>query len=887
MVAKEKINKGKHIESRMTTFYKLEFVKWFLVLLLAIITYLIIAELIVYFYNPDISKAIEYAKKVSVNFSSQSFFPKPKERVLFLSSVFIFTTTIFYFYYVLNKLFKIFSVKTIQLLFYPSLIISIALIILISYLGLIASNPFANNIQNAQDFVAKSNMDFYFISTFIYNYFYLYLFILFPIILFNFLYDNKFSQNTLQHINKIKEILIYGFCILIIIIVFLISSFQFPYTYENKYDFNAVYYSIAQVYYGLPMLVDNFTNTYGLYPHFVVPILKLFGLSVLSFSTLMAFLIFLCFLFIFIFLRKIIESKLLILFGFTSILYNYYFYPHIITNFDAGFAGIPIRFILPCSLFLFSLLYLQNRSKLLYFISFIIFPFGILWNPEYGMVSLISLVIFYSFLELENQNLKILFRKIFIHIVFALSGLIITFLTYAVFIKIFYGKFPDLFKLFSTIKVFSLIGFNMLPMPPTFHPWMILALTFIIGLLNSIYHIINKNITSRSAIIFLLTITGIQTFSYYEGRSHNWTLIVIYPMAFLLLTIFADDLLKIIKKHKIFILPFALILFILSFSSFQTIYDYKKITDLVYERENKDQDKDENDRIIENGNFIKNLTIEKERILIFSATHYQGLYHSLSKTTSAINPGFTDLFFKSDYERVLSFLIKNEITKIFFEPEAFRFSDTRIPLILSTLYNITETNGKVLFLTKKKENTSEDFILKQDKNDIFHEQPDKNLSNRLSVSKGEKGKITLGKQFSIEVIFKPFKIHKSLYSNWATILCNAKDNNGLILQQRDTLNSQYIFAIPNQGIICPVIPNKWNYLSFEVNYNTIKAYMNGQLLDIQKINSTYQESDEPLFIGNYENLAGFFFGNIKEIKISKSPIDEKEINLALEKIKKL
>ena len=873
--------------SELTSYYKLEYVKWFFVLLSATLVYLVIAELILNFYHPDISSAIEYAKKVSMNYSPKTFLPKPTERLLFVSAVFVFTISIFLFYYLANKYIRTLKEKPLQAIYYASIITSAGIIILISYLGLMAANPFATDMQNSQDMAAKTNLDFYFISTFIYNNFYLFVFIIFPIILFNFLYKFKLSEKTNLIIDKTKGVFVYGFCILLIIVIFLMSSFHFPYTYENKYDFNAVYYSVVQVYNGLPMLVDNFTNTYGLYPHFVVPILKLFGLSVLSFSTLMAFLIAVCYVFVLLFLRKMVSNKLLILFGFTTILYNYYFYVHTITNFDASFSGLPIRSILPSGLIIFAIAYLKNRPKTLYYMSFFIFSFGILWNPEFGIVTYLSLIAFYSYLELSSQQFKVSVKKIIYHILTGLGILAITLSLYSIIIKIFYGSFPALTYLLSTAKVFSIIGFNMLPMPTTFHPWMLFAITFLIGLLNTIHHIITKNISSRSAIIFLLTIIGIQTFSYYEGRSHNWTLIVVYQQAFLLLTIFADDLLKIIKKQKIFIVPFALIAFILSFSLFQTIYDYKKITELIYENDNKAQNQDENNRIIENGNFIKNLTTEKEKILILTANQYYGLYYGMTKTTAAVNPGFMELFFKTDYERILSFLIKNKSTKIFFEPEAFRFNDSRIPVILSSLYNIAETNGKVLLLSKKRENASETLILKQDKNDIYHEQPENNLSNRLKYSNGEKGKITLGKQFSIEIIFRPKSTPKSVYTNWSTLLTNAKDKTGFVLQQRDTSRTQYVFAIHNEGIVFTVAPDKWNYLSIEVNNNKIKSYENGQLLGIQDVNTPYQESEGNLYIGNYNTLAGFYFGDIKEIKISNSPLDEKEMKSEWEKISSL
>ena len=281
----------------------------------------------------------------------------------------------------------------------------------------------------------------------------------------------------------------------------------------------------------------------------------------------------------------------------------------------------------------------------------------------------------------------------------------------------------------------------------------------------------------RSEVVFLLTILGIGCFSYYQGRSHNANLFVCSPiMAFILLTIYADDMLKIVRKYNIFILPFALILFILSFSFFQTIYDYKKITGLIFEKDDKILNEFENNIILNNIKFIKQNTKVKERILIFSNPAYQGIYFGNTNTLSAINPGLEDLFYKKDYQRILTFLIKNDSTKVFLQPNSvYRWlSDNQVPIILSEFYYVYKTNGNIILLKKKKLiNPSEHNIFNY-KNDLFHKIFDDTLSKRLIYSKSsehsKKSVLSLGKRFSVQVIFKPSDIPNSLFSNWGQYL---------------------------------------------------------------------------------------------------------------------
>jgi hypothetical protein len=95
--------------------------------------------------------------------------------------------------------------------------------------------------------------------------------------------------------------------------VYRIFSFDFPYTWENKYDFNPIYYTIGQVYAGSPMLVDGFTSTYGLYAHFLAPICRIIGLNVSNLTAVMSLLIVLTFALTLVAMLRMVKSKLLIM----------------------------------------------------------------------------------------------------------------------------------------------------------------------------------------------------------------------------------------------------------------------------------------------------------------------------------------------------------------------------------------------------------------------------------------------------------------------------------------------------------------------------------------------------------------------------------------------
>ncbi len=861
--------------------YKQNFVLGSVVIFLSLVFYAVVLLLINQTYHPNIIQSQVLAKKVLLNYSPEACSPEPLESMCFVTAVFTITLSMVLLYWQLKKRKQWIGNIYLGRLYIGSLIFGLIPLIYFTIKGTEGPNPFAGTMLNYMDVVAKTNWEFYFQNTYIYNHFFQFTLLVFPSIVFLFLFPFRIQSNTLHIIKIANTTLIYGFCSIIIFLVFLISAFRFPYTFENKYDFNAVFYSVVQVKNGLPLLVDNFKNTYGLYPHFVVPFINLIGgESIIGFNYIMAFLLSVCFGMLLYVLRKTINNNFLLLFGFASVFFMCYMFARLALPYDCNFAMFPIRWIWPFSLMFFGSVYLKNKIKWLYYLSFFFFSIGFLWSPDFGLLCFATLLIFYIFLEFENKEFVAIFINSLKHIGIAFLTLALTVSLYMLCIKLFYSRFPDFRILFSTINVFSNIGFGMLPLTTHPHPWMVVAFIYIVGLAYSAFHFIERKYTYRSNMVFLITVTGIACFSYYLGRSHNWNLLAVCPFAFILLAIFADEMLSIIKTHKLFYMPFSFVLFILAFSVFQTLYDYKRITDLVYEKNNKKQSFDENQSIMQNARFIKDNTTEKEKILVLTKDYYQGLYFSLSNTASSINPGFGDLFLKEDNERIVNWIKNNQHSKVFFDPENFRTSDVRYYTYLSSLYKVNKSDGiggKLAMLTPRKKDSTSSFILKNDPYSLIHEMFDSDVEKRLSYAMGKKGKISTGDRFSVEIVFKPENIPMVGPTRSQTLLFNINDSSGFALQQNDTARNQYMICIGSRCLLIPINSGKWNYLAFEINRNIILAYSNGQLVGQAAMPTAYLNSAENLYIGNIKNSGGFFFGDIKEVKITHSSLKLEEV----------
>jgi hypothetical protein len=560
---------------------------------------------------------------------------------------------------------------------------------------------------------------------------------------------------------------------------------------------------------------------------------------------------------------------------------------------------VPLRWILPISLFCYSAIYLKHRSKLLYFASFCVFACGILWVPDFGLLTFLSLIAFYIYLEFENVSLVKIAIKVVAHLVVGAGAVIAAFSIYSCCIRCAYGAFPDMSLVFSTLKVFAFVGMGMFPIPKTFHPWMLVALTYLVGLCYSIRHVVNRTISARAASVFLLTVVGVFSFQYYWGRSYNWNLTAVMFPFFVLLTIFADDLLGLTKRNRLLLVPFALLIFVLSFSVFQTIYAHRKIIGLISAARGSEENRFDRNRVITNARFIRSHTREKEKVLIISEDSRQALYYDLSKTVAAVNPCFEELFLKSDYQRLLRYILHNDSTKLFMELAASMpkpsctFCRSVLPGVLSSLYDVSsieESGREIALLTRKKENTGAAYVLKKEPNDILHEVFDRNFSTKLRYAAGDEGGISLGKTFSVEVVFRPAEIPPSPLTVGSTVFSNCNGRDGMVLLQHGSNRTEYMFSFAGYGVPIPVELKKWNYIAIEIAPCRMHIFKNGTILTTLKMDSTeiaYRNTSTPLYLGSAGMREGFFFGDIRELKIKNGELDKNEMAAGWTSIKML
>jgi len=664
---------------------KNDYINLILSISFAIITYLLLAKFISLFYKPDISLVLERARIILGSNLIKECNPEPLEKTLFIAGIIFIPVFIFVYYSIFRRLLNNNEEKLIDNIWIFICLYMVTILPVFIFKVLDAPSLYVPPYSHLQLYILNSVLDRNFSPIY---------FILFFIMFYVFLKINYSSQNNLV---RFITILLDIFCLLLIAYMGTIYVFSI---FTDNIHFEAVFYSVVQLFKGIPLGVDGFTNTYGLYPYFLNIIFKIIGLSVLKCSIVFCILIAFSYLLIWVFLKNTVKNKFLVFLGFTSVVYL----PNLSEQLSSielykrvqpYYQYLPLRYLFPCLLLFLSSLYIKHKNKYFYILCSIICSLSLLWNIDTGIVTAVSWILLNFYSEFEQNNLSTTFKNTLWHITKISAIMIIVFSLFYLYVFIWYGRIVDLSALLQTFSVFSGLGYLMLPMP-LIHPWNILALTYTIGIGISIRALIKKNITPWTKIIFLVTIMGTGMLLYYQGRSHDNTFFGPSFYFFVLLTLFLDKILSFLENNSNILLSYlsVMIALILSLSViFMSINIKKEFSIIETSIKNVRARSPEKDIVEVNCNFIRKHTNPSEKIIIFSGI--SGIYFSKIPNISAFNPDINELFLKSDHVRLEKVIADSDV-KIFLESGG---ALNGIRDILRTL-KVADDNGYMLLLKK-------------------------------------------------------------------------------------------------------------------------------------------------------------------------------------------
>lgn len=609
----------------------------------------LVVFLIYVFYHPDLTEIQNFVSSMTT-FGGTS--PEPVERMQYMAGVVI-TPFILYLLYSLAKPasmnVKPSDVKRLNTVYLISIAISVVLVILVLLQGL-----------NQAKYL-------YIINSIAYLYFFEYTFLYLPFILYTIFYLGMKDTAATASINKALKIFMVAFSVALLFCIVVMNICNRN-NYYGYYDhLNAFLYAVVQTFDGkLPLL--DFNNQYGMYPVLLTPLFKIIGLKIKSFSIVMSLLTGLAFSCAFFFLRKHIKNYWIAFLGFTSTV----FFPYLLiksgVTYDSYFQFWPLRILFPMLLLYLGSLYLLNQKKYMYYILLVTAAVGVFWNPDAGLIAFITLFVVLAYQELCRNTLKTAIIKSLLHIAKGVGMLLAVFAIYSLYIWIIRGTLPDIGLFISYINLFYILGFFMIPMP-AIHPWNLVMLAYLSGIFYAVRAYWNKEDSLRAKLILLVSVLGIGVFVYYQGRSHDLNMLhTSYPV-FILLALFADDLLEELKNKGFQnygkLLVFIGILFVLSNSFISLIYNtpyiynntIRGLTGLVTETQSSRVD------------FIINHTHKRERVFIY-ANFIESVYYCESDTINCLNiPSSSEWFFKKNLTDMENFMQTNVSCKVFIERE--------------------------------------------------------------------------------------------------------------------------------------------------------------------------------------------------------------------------
>ena len=863
---------------------KEEMLRWIFSVFSALFVYVCAAWLIQKVYNPDVSSLLASAARLLIEPGAAR--PEPMEAMLFRVGVVVMSLGMLGFYLLFARMAQLRSLAQ-KPAFLVISTLCVAIIIALFYIDFSAANPYMKGgpdfPQNSRDFTAKTNFGFYFDGLFLGNYLLLYTFILVPGVACLFLLGmKKYDWENKRFYKTGTPVIGYIVTGAVVFAIIAMSVFYFPYSYETKYNFDAVYYSMTQAYSGSAMLVDGFTNTYGLYPQFLNLIFHVIGLSVFKFTLVMALLTGLAFFFNFYALKQFVHNKVILFFGILTVIFFPYLTFKLGQNFDCNFAQYPIRYIIPSTLIFLASLYLKNRSKLIYWLTFGLLAFFTLWNPEIGLVSYLSWLVFNTYNDFYGTDGKFNFRKIAMHWAVGVGCIAVAFFMYKLLIAAFYGASPDLSLLFGTVLVFGKVGFGLLPMTLV-HPWNLMAIVLIFGFLYPISRWQKKEITPRSSMILLTAVISVGFLVYFQGRSHNWQLSQSSGVSLILLTLLGDELWKTVKSNNILSLNmlFVVFLFAISFSFFEVLYDRDKITELVYQEDDKSKQAEEQARIESNAEFIQKNTHEHQKIYVFTARQYEGLYFDGSKRQAAFMPGLMDLFLNSDLSRLEKRIVDSSYD-VFIEPAVCNFPFLMRPFAeVAATYETKSVNQTMALLQKRKNMVPVQSFFAPAGPAVFYKKYTDDTAGAASRTNDAMGvqPVALAGEFSIQALFSS----KDQIFPYATIVGNMNDSSGFILA-RIINTPNFFFGINGKGVGFPLLANQWVYCVINVFPDHFEVFQNGNLINTYPLAAPMHASPEKLFVGN-EGFMRYYVGAISEIAIVNKTMDKSLVQATWESIR--
>ena len=476
---------------------------------------------------------------------------------------------------------------------------------------------------------------------------------------------------------------------------------------------DAALYALSQVAGGRTLLVD-LPSQYGLFPEFLGPVFQIVGLSILKISVTFALMQVLSLAAVFSVLSRDVKSLgLLALSGLALVSITFGTSTHSLRNEEVYFQYWPIRFFWPALSLWFLSRFIASRTLIRSAAMSLMTAIGMLWNLDTGLAIWLAFGAYLFFRGLSTMSGSPLNDPVgaldgWKFLDYAKAGalhIVIPLVVCVLFFLMLYSKSNGSVIFGWAISyqaVFYKLGFMMIPLPDYVHPWMSVLGVYLLGLLYAFRKWSVRLLCRRADIVGYASLLGIGLFVYYQGRSHILNLVTVCWPALVIMTILADEAIRMVRLRLagICYLPLPIVaIAVLTLAAGSFVY---KIPSLVVEAFAAIglEGRFVSSEVLEQVSFIEANSWPGRQCLILSRR--QGILYTETQLLSPIpGPGLIESMVRADDEMIERRVKQGALECIFLGVGKYSRVGFPMPLdqiLLSYRVAGTSAEGSMLYL---------------------------------------------------------------------------------------------------------------------------------------------------------------------------------------------
>lgn len=310
---------------------------------------------------------------------------------------------------------------------------------------------------------------------------------------------------------------------------------------------DAALYALNQVVHGKTILA-GLPSQYGFFPEILAPVFKAIGLSILSFTAVLALLQAIALIMVAVLLRRHIRNSLLAMLVLLALAIPMNLFMYLNGSvYEIYVQYFPVRFLGPAlGLLLFSS-YVSTPTKTRFVTLGLFAGLAVFWNLDTGIPILVAIGATLLVKPLIAD--KSPFRGLGAAIMYAAIALC-TLVVCLVVLRIKAGVPLDLEEAVAAQKIFYMTGFGMIPMPMTPDPWQIILVIYATAAITALAGWQRDPGNKVYDLLLCTAVLGLGLFAYYQGRSHvNCLLLASWP-AIIIGGVLTDRVLRAVRDRS-------------------------------------------------------------------------------------------------------------------------------------------------------------------------------------------------------------------------------------------------------------------------------------------------------------------------------------------------